>query len=213
MKARTQWRAALFASLLLAAGASIVAAQNADKPVANLRLALDASGSPMTPVSEPPEKVYKVPAGINVLIVAYDFQGTEPTDVSIRVLGPNGTIEFQEQKKVDTPGTHVVQFTKGDGVIADNEYVINAYVGEQQYLADSLQVAVGKAVIPESPSTAIAEKTRSTGPLPTAVASPTIDTGPGVNDNTPLVLAGVLLLVLAGVVVWAVRSAMAGNKA
>jgi hypothetical protein len=203
----------MFAMLMMAAGVSIAAAQSTDKPVGNLRLAIDSSGTAMQPESgSPAEKVYKLKAGLTELFVAYDFQGTESTKVSIRVLGPNGNIEFQEDKVVDSPGIQVVHFQKEDGTITDNEYIINAYIGDQNYLADSLQLAVGAAIIPESPSTEIARATDANNVLPTAIPTPVDgggvpNTGPG-----PLVLAGVLLLVLGGVVVWAVRSAMAGGK-
>ena len=74
MTARTHWCAAMFTMLLLAAGASIASAQNADKPVGNLRLAIDSSGTPMKPVSEPPEKEYKLDAGPTELPLPNDPQ-------------------------------------------------------------------------------------------------------------------------------------------
>jgi hypothetical protein len=213
---RTLLAAAALAGALTTAAALSAAAQNADKPVANLRLATDTSGTPMQPESEPPEKIYRLPNGTAEVLIAYDFQGTEPTNVSVRVMGPNGTIEFQDQQKVDKPGLHIVSYKPSTGSIAENEYVINAYVGEQQYLADSLQLAVGAAKIVGSATPAPQETAEAT-PAGPGAAVPT-PPGPGEPpapgaDPAILVLAGLGLLVLAGIVVWAVRSAMSSGKA
>jgi hypothetical protein len=197
-------------------GVGVAHAQNADKPISNLRLAVDTTGQPATPISEPPEKAYRLPAGTSEFIVAFEFQGSEPTDVAVRVLGPMGTIEFTEQKTYSQPGTQVIVFRKGDGALADNEYVVNAYVGKEQYLTDSLQLAVGEAQIPPSRTTELALTPQPTtgGLLPTQVAGAPGNFGDQpTGDPTwlPLALAVVGLVALGGVVLWAVRSAMRPN--
>jgi hypothetical protein len=210
---RIRWGAAPLALALIVAGVGPAAAQDADKPVANLRLAVDASGVSLPLASEPPEKVYRLPAGTSSLWVAFEFQGTQPTNVSVLVLGPSGTIEFQEQRTVESPGTHVVEFKRDRGTLADNEYIINAYVGDQQYLADSLQLAVGEAVV--QLGTSVPRETAPptvSGPIPTAAGSGAGIYQPPPSDTSLLVLAAVGLAVLGALVVWAVRSAMKSSR-
>jgi hypothetical protein len=202
----TRWicAAMLLLSALGLAFAPSALAQGPDKPVSNLRLAQDSSGTAQQPdPASLPEKVYYLPAGTSEFYVAYDFPGGEPTDVSIRVLGTTGTILFDERQQVSRPGAQVILFRKGDGPLEDSEYVVNAYVGENQYLADSLQVLVGAAQLMGS-ATPVAASTAVAGVLPTAGPEPTAPTG----DNAPLVLAALGLLALGAVVLWALRSAM-----
>ncbi len=190
----------------------LVTAQGTDKPVANLRLAQDASGVGMAldGASSPGEKIYRLPAGVNEVTVAFDYQGVGATDVAVRMIGTSGTILFDEQKPFEEPGTHVIIFKQGSGPIPDGEYVVNAYVGDEQYLADSLQLAIGEAEIPDSVMTPLAQtpSAEAGGVIPTVAVAGGESSSPP-NPFTPtliLALAGLLALVL--VVLWAVRSAM-----
>lgn len=183
-----------------------------DKPVANLRLAQDATGQGMAldPASSPGEKIYRLPAGVNEVIVAFDYQGVGPTDVSVRLIGTSGTIVFDEQQAYEKPGVHVIIFKQGGSPIADGEYVVNAYVGDEQYLADSLQLAIGEAEIPDSMMTSVAgtPSAEPGGVIPTVATAGGESSSPP-NPFTPtLVLALVGFLALVLVVLWAVRSAM-----
>lgn len=210
---RTRWFALVAAILMTASAVQSVGAQSTDKPVGNLRIAEDATGTaiPMDPSAGPGDKIYRLPSGIDQFYVAFDYQGSEPTDIAVRVVGPMGAVVFEERQVVDKVGTHVIIFKQGTGPLADNEYVVNAYVGKDQYLADSLQLAVGEAQIPGSVATEPGQGAQATagGMIPTvASGDPGGGEGPP-NPFTPtLILALVGLVVLVGVVLWAVRSAM-----
>jgi hypothetical protein len=200
------------AVLMTMGGVRLVGAQSADKPVANLRIAADAAGKgiAMDAAAGPGDKIYRLPTGIDQFYVAFDFQGAAPTDVAIRVVGPMGAIVFEEKQTFEKPGTHVIIFKQGTGPLADNEYVVNAYVGKDQYLADSLQLAVGQAQIPGPVATeAGAALTPVTGVIPTVGADEGGASDAPPNPFTPmLILALVGFVVLVSVVLWAVRSAM-----
>jgi hypothetical protein len=205
--------ALVVAVLMTVAGARVVSAQSADKPVGNLRIAEDASGKAiaMDAAAGPGDKIYRLPSGIDQFYVAFDYSGASPTDIAVRVVGPMGAIVFEDRKVYNKPGTHVIIFKQGTGPLADNEYVVNAYVGKDQYLADSLQLAIGKAKI----AGAVATDSGPPSPPPAAGVIPTVVPAGGASGGQPpnpftptLILALVGLVALVSVVLWAVRSAM-----
>ena len=209
---RTRWFALVAAILMTASAVETVGAQSTEKPVSNLRIVEDATGKglPMDPEAGPGDKIYRLPSGIDEFYVAFDYQGTQPTEIAVRVVGPMGAIVFEDKKAYDRAGTHVIIFKQGTGPLADNEYVVNTYVGKDQYLADSLQLAVGAAQIfgPAATEPGAPAQPTSGGVIPT-VGDGGDSGGAPPNPFTPtLILALVGLVVLVGVVLWAVRSAM-----
>lgn len=183
----------------------------AQDTVADLRLVQDASGTPLEPAASPPgEKIYHLEKGVDSLFIGFDFTGSTPTDVEIRVMGPLGVMLYQETVQYDAPGPKVVQFENGGVPLEENEYVVNAYVGTDHYLADSLQLTVGQAEIPTSVagsdgnSVAPTPQPTLTGNLSSGEAAATL---PGPSRST-LLLAVVGMVALFGVVVWAGWSAM-----
>jgi hypothetical protein len=201
------------AALTILAGAHFVVPSvvQGQGTVGALRIS-DETGTEIERIDAPAgEKRYHVPSGTDAFHIAFDFSGNTPTDVQIRVMGPMGTILQQETDTYSAPGTHVIEFDNGGIPLEDNEYVVNAYVGDEFYLADSLQLAVGEAQIPESRE--VDSPPDSEGPLPQEPVSAM--PGPGAPDlgaegATPggpparlLVLAGLAVVVLLAVVAWA----------
>ncbi len=183
----------------------------AQDTVGDLRLVKDDSGVELDAAQSPPgEKTYHLEQGVDKLYIGFDFTGSAPTDVEIRVMGPLGAILYQETAQYDAPGPQVVTFDNGGVPLADNEYVVNAYVGEDHYLADSLQLTVGAAVLPTSGAESKSQFAET--PQPTLVGALAGAGGaqaglPGSSRSTlALALAG--MVVLFGVVVWAGWSAM-----
>jgi hypothetical protein len=191
-----------------------------EETVGGLRIS-DEAGTSLSEVASPPgEKHFHLDAGVQSFYIAFDFSGTQPTEVEVRLLGPMGTILYGDVQTYDTPGTHVIQFDNG-APLDDNEYVVNAYVGSEHYLADSLQLAVGAAEIAPSmaedtgdgpPSAAqatvvpiMAEEPAGSAPADTAAGVP------GGPSRWMLLTAGVGVLLLLAVVVWAARSALRGS--
>lgn len=200
--------AAAFAAAL--GGVRPASAQQA--VVGNLRLATDAQGAPLDPVpAGPGEKVYALPADVQRLYIAFDYQSSTPERVQIRVMGPMGAVMFQSDETYDAPGTHVIEFDNGGAALEETEYVVNAYVTDSLYLADSLQATVGEAQL--SPA---ANEQSVTAAEPQVVEVP-IDApagdlapaGPAPGPSSMLlVVAGVGVLALLGIVAWAGMSAL-----
>jgi hypothetical protein len=143
--------------------------------------------------------------------MAFDFIGNSETPVQVRALMAPGTYIFQEDNTYDAPGSHTVVFDKGTP-LAVGEYVVNIYVSDQAYLADSFQLVIGDEVAIPTPDDVRPEvegAAESTEPT-----EPTIDTPVGDIDQLPqgnsglLVLAGIGIFALLGIVLWAAWSAM-----
>lgn len=141
--------------------------------------------------------------------MAFDIDGAEPTEVEIRITGLMGAILYQEPFSYDSPGTKIVTFDNKGVALEDNEYVVNAYVGADRYLADSLQLTIGQAVIPTSQVGAQAPSVPTPQATLGATSGPTTGSaGTGPLSGWTLVAAVAGMLALFGVVVWAGWSAM-----
>lgn len=210
--------------LLVAAVLTTYAAEAQQHPVGGLRIS-DETGEAMGQLPAPPgEKHFHLDSGVESFHIAFDFQATEPTQVQLRVLGAQGAILFQDVQTYESPGTQVVEFDNG-APLADNEYVVNTYIGPESYLADSLQLAVGEARIPESnvddAAPVIGYEDPTAAPMipqepgaeqasfPEQVQEPQTNVEvPGGPSQWTLYLAIIGVLILAAVVLWAARSAM-----
>jgi hypothetical protein len=204
---------ALLTSLALAAMAPALARAQSS-PVGELRL-VDAEGVELP--REPADfgdQIYRLPEGTTDLDIAFDFTGTAETDVQIRVIGNIGSILYQESESYGSPNTYVVRYEHGDPLPV-GEYVINAYVGDDVYLADSFQLAVGEAVTFPTPqsggesSMILTPESESELAPPAPTLETPVDAGqaPGASPLL-LALAGLGMVVLFGIVLWAGRSAM-----
>lgn len=188
----------------------------AQESVSNLRLVQDASGTPLEAVPAPPgEKLFHLDQGVDQLFMAFDVDGSTPAEVQVRVTGPMGVILYQEAKTVEQPGTQVMVFDNKGVPLEDNEYVVNAYVGKDLYLADSLQLTIGAATLPTSaaeptspaevPQPTLAAAVSDGAAAPGVAGASTAMPGPS-RQTLALAIAG--MVALFGIVVWAGWSAM-----
>jgi hypothetical protein len=200
---------ALALSLLIATHA---AAQSS--PVANLRL-VDETGAEITRAQAGEgDQIYALPEGESKIRVAFDFSGSASTDVQVRILGTMGNIIFQQAEVYDAPGNHTIDY-ENESPLQVGEYVVNVYVGEDAYLADSFQLAVGDEVLASLIATPDDGAPQSPIPTPDAPApAPTLGTPVDEGSTTPgaspmlLALAGLGMILLFGIVLWAIWSAM-----
>lgn len=208
-----RWR---WAALPLMAAALLWAAEaaGAQETVGGLRL-VDAAGETVGQEPAPPgEKLFRLLAGVTEFTVAMDFEGAAPIDVQIRVMGPSGTVLFQETETYEAPGTQTVVVDNAGSPFAEQEYVVNAYVGPDAYLADSMQLVVGDVVLPtpgdEAPveAQALEAQTVTQGDVAGAPADvPAAAPVPGGPSTAVLLLAVAGIVVLFGIVLWAGWSA------
>lgn len=205
------------AAAALALGAAGIAgpARAQQAVVGELRLAADADGTPLDTVpAGPGEKVYALAKDAERLYIAFDYKASSPERVQIRVMGPMGAVMFQSDETYEAPGTHVIEFDNGGVPLEETEYVVNAYVSDSLYLADSLQATVGEAQL--SPAS---NEQSVTAPEPQVIEVPIegpVDAAAGDAPAGPaagpssmlLVIAGIGVLALLGVVAWAGMSAL-----
>lgn len=194
-----------------------VRAAGAQDTVGSLRI-VDESGLTIGQEAAPAgEKLYRLPAGTTAFRVAMDFEGSAATEVELRVMGPSGTVLHQSSQTLSEPGTATFDIESDAQPFAEQEYVVNAYVGTEGYLADSLQLVVGAAQLPTPEEQAGAGTgSGSLDPLSaSAGASGGSLTGsdrataevPGGPPRTVLALAVLGIIVLFGIVLWAGWSA------
>ncbi|MFN2114557.1 MAG: hypothetical protein ACK2T6_02510 [Anaerolineae bacterium] len=218
----TRSRVFLFAAVMVAAlvGAAPLHAQ--DGGVGGLRLVDDAGETMGQEPAPPGEKLFRLDAGVQQFTVAFDVEGGT-SDVQLRVMGPSGAVLFQETQTYTTPGTYTMDFDNGDVAFPEQDYVVNAYIGPEFYLADSLQMVVGAAQIPGSDSeepvvvSADQQTTTDQGAGHELIAEPieasqpldaTALEIPGGPSRQVLLVAGFGILVLLAIVVWAGWSAL-----
>jgi hypothetical protein len=199
---------ALFGAALAPIGAG---AQGS--PVKDLRL-VDANGQPMELIQiEAGDGYYRVPEGTPSITAAFEFAGTQATDVKFKVLGTEGVSLFEDSKSLDAPGTYQFVYDTKDRPLEKGEFVANLYLGKESYLADSVQIYVGDVQPPPSQASRLetqpADAAQSA--LPTSAMEPVAsdDAPEGATGNvTLLALAGAGIVALLGIVLWAGRSAM-----
>jgi hypothetical protein len=200
---------ALMAPVLVLSGLPFETAAAQSSPVANLRL-LDDAGTevPLVPAG-PGEQIYRLSEGVQALNMAFDFIGNSETNVQVRVLMAPGTYIFQEDNAFDAPGSHTVVFDNRTP-LAVGEYVVNIYVGEEAYLADSFQLVIGDEVTIPTPEGAMPEVEGTDAPTPDqGIDTPNVDpVDPPQGNSGLLLLAGVGIFALLGIVLWAAWSAM-----
>lgn len=191
------------------------AAHAQESGVGNLRL-VDQAGAEVGREEAPAgEKHFRLPSGSTGFRVAFDYEGTTPTPVQVRIMGPSGTVLLQQQEDYSAPGTYYADYAADGGALDDQEYVVNVYIGTDPYLADSLQLIVGSGEIPGPVDAAAPTADLATDPAGGQLAVTTGEAAagaapqeiPGAPSTMVLVLAGLGILALALVVVWAAWSA------
>ena len=95
--------------------------------------------------------------------------------------------------------------------LAVGEYVVNIYVSDQAYLADSFQLVIGDEVTIPTPQEGMPEaqgtESAPEGAPTLQIPSEGVDEAPEANSGL-LLLAGVGIFALLGIVLWAAWSAM-----
>ena len=207
---------AVMLCVLLAFGLLVpsVQAQTTQSVVRNLHL-VGPDGTPLeTEEAGPGEKRYHLEADTETLRIAFDCTGEAEGPVQIRLIQPPGTPLFVEDATCTTAETQVMEFTSPSGPLADNEYIVNIYVGDTEtFVADSLQLAVGEAQIMDRegeittpiPQTTPGQAELTVDEVQAAPSEPEASGGP---SPLLLALAGAGILGLLAVVAWAGWSAM-----
>jgi hypothetical protein len=209
-----RWLCVAIAGLAVAGAAGVRPAGAQEAGVGELRI-VDQTGAEAGREEAPAgEKHFRLPSGTTGFRVAFDYEGGAATPVQVRVMGPSGTVLLQTQEVYSAPGTYTVDYENEGGPLEDQEYVVNVYLGTDPYLADSLQLVVGAGEIPG----AVEADAPTALPQDAASAQLDVDTQdaalpvardiPGGPSWRVLVLAGLGIVALALVVVWAGWSAM-----
>jgi hypothetical protein len=209
----------MVAALVVAAIAGVAPVCAQDGGVGELRMVDDTGQTAGQEPAPPGEKLFRLEAGVDRFIVAFDFDGASANDVQLRVMGPSGAVLFQETETYSEPGTYTMEFDNDGVPFPEQDYVVNSYIGPDFYLADSLQLVVGDAQLPDSGSEAVVEIDAGDAGQPDAHALvaepfPTQPTQaesaeiPGGPSWQVLALAGLGVLVLLAIVVWAGWSAL-----
>jgi hypothetical protein len=212
---KNRLRISLLAAVVVTGLGRPVVFGQTDPVVRNLRLAADASGTALAEVEAGPgEKRYHLDVGVRELHMAFDCTGV-PGDVQLRLIQPPGTPLDLQDRTCSDASTQVVTYTQSEP-LADNEYVVNLYVGTTEpFLADSVQFTVGAAEIPPdegaqpppAPQTTVAPNPPAGVPADRVVENAAAEVD-GAPSKLLLVLAGAGILALLAVVVWAGWSAM-----
>lgn len=213
-------RGLALAALTLALFGNRPAAAQGGSPVKDLRL-LDSQGQPLERQElEPGDYWFQLAENATGVTAAFDFSGTQATDVKLRILGVEGVPIFEESRQVDAPGTITFTYDAKDQPLQVGEYVVNLYMGKESYLSDSVQLYVGdaqpsvsqatkQALTPQAETTADPAATAvESGGSPESSSAEAPTGGSPAGNRSLLVLAGVGLLALLGIVLWAGRSAM-----
>lgn len=223
---RPRGLAILLALLLLALTAARTQAEPLSqggiiRPVQKLWMSDKANGEPVAVFPKDTRSVY----------VVFDYKDATDTEIQVRVLDPKGQTIFTETKKYAGAGRENLQVTSSDP-LAEGAYVTNVYVGLQGNLflsetnewnvgppAPTAVPKAGPQLNPAAASTAAASAANPAG-QPVSIAgqdaagsAPVAAASEG-GVSTPMLLgAGLLILGLVALVVWAVRGFMSAPKA
>lgn len=169
------------------------------------------------------------PSGLKKLYVVFDYKDAADVEIQVRVLDPKGGTLFLESKKYSGAGRENLEVTASDPLV-DGSYVTNVYVGLQGnlFLSESSEWNIGKPPAPKPQPTGAAppapaqaqQAAAPNAPQPQApnqaAAAPAqpavVSNDPGV--SAPMLIgAGILIVGLLALVVWAVRGFLSAPKA
>ncbi len=172
----------------------------------------------------PGEPVTVFPSAIKTVYIVFDYKDAADTQIQVRVINPKGETIYTETKKYSGAGRENLEVTSSDPM-PDGAYVTNVYVGLQGnlFLSETNEWNVGvpaPTAIPQAApaiATAAADKVAANAPgqaaaVPAAANPPVAAAEGGV--STPMLFgAGLLILGLVALVIWAVRGFMNAPKA
>ena len=165
------------------------------------------------------------PSGLKTVYVVFDYKDAADADIQVRVLDPKGATIFLETKKYAGAGRENLEVTASDPLV-DGSYVTNVYVGlnGNLFLSESNEWNVGKASSAPQPTTAApvqqppsvqqaAPNPPAAQPVSAAPAQPAVVGGDSGVSAPMLIGAGILVVGLLALVVWAVRGFLNAPKA
>lgn len=167
------------------------------------------------------------PSGPKTVYVVFDYKDAADAEIQVRILDPKGATIFLETKKYSGAGRENLEVTASDP-LGDGSYVTNVYVGlnGNLFLSESNEWNVGKASSAPQPTTeapaqqpAPAQQAApnpaskpAAQPVSAAPAQPAVVSDSGV--SAPMLIgAGILVVGLLALVVWAVRGFLNAPKA
>lgn len=203
--------------------------------VTQLWAAPDQQGSTIRPVQKlwmsdkaNGDAITVFPSAIKSVYIVFDYKDATDTQIQVRVINPKGETIYTETKKYSGAGRENLQMTSSDPLM-DGAYVTNVYVGLQGnlFLSETNEWNVGvpaPTAIPQAaPPVATApvgEKVAAANPAAPAaagIAAPAANAPVAAAEggvSMPMLLgAGLLILGLVVLVVWAVRGFMNAPKA
>jgi hypothetical protein len=176
------------------------------------------------------------PSGPTTVYVVFDYKDAIDAQIQVRVVNPKGETIFTETKKYDGAGRENLEVKSSDP-LSDGSFVTNVYVGlnGNLFLSESNEWNVGQAPPPPAQPTGAPQAVPPAGQAaapnapgaqpvaPAAQAQPpvggsaaaqpaVVSSDPGV--SAPMIIgAGILIIGLLALVVWAVRGFMSAPKA
>ncbi len=211
----------VLAATALAAGAAPLAQGGNIRPVQKLWMSDKPNGEPLS----------VVPSGTKTVYVVFDYKDAADAEIQVRVVNPKGETIMTETKKYSGAGRENLEVKSSDP-LGDGSYVTNVYVGlnGNLFLSESNEWNVGKAPAPAAQPTGaapVAPANQAAAPQAGAAAAgaaaagqsaapaqqpAVVNTDPGV--SAPMLIgAGLLIVGLLALVVWAVRGFMSAPKA
>lgn len=180
----------VFVVITVAFAASLlVGAVSAQGKISNFRMSDTPNGPPVT----------DFPSGTSVVYVIFDYAEAADTPIQVRVYDPKGQILFKETKDYTGEGTEIVEVSNRGVAYPDGAYVSQVRIGPEEYIVQSVEWIVGEVPTPQAVATVVIQQP---GPAPLASSGP---------STVTIVGAGVLLMVLIAVVVWAIRGFMTAS--
>ncbi len=173
------------------------------------------------------------PKGLKTVYVVFDYKDAADADIQVRVLDPKGATIFLETKKYSGAGRENLEVTASDP-LGDGSYVTNVYVGlnGNLFLSESNEWNVGQAPAAAAPTTAapaqapaaqpqpaaptpVSQPANASAaqPAPAAGAQPAVVGGDSGVSAPMLIGAGILVVGLLALVLWAVRGFLNAPKA
>ena len=195
-------RVILIACVVVALSLAMANIAAADFSVTDFHLSSQPDGPAMT----------AFPADITEVYAVFNYTDAEDMPIQVKLYDPVGQVLFLQTEKYQGSGTEVLRITNGDYPFNEGVYVLNMYTGmtasqastadgsDRLYIFQSIEWTVGDATIPEAGSGEVI----ATVVVPGSGAQ---FLGGGISGVSPVplgVMGGVLVLLL-GIVGWAVR--------
>lgn len=198
-------------------------AQGNIRPVQKIWMSASANGDPVS----------VFPSGAKSAFVVFDYKDAADVEIQVRVIDPKGQTIMTETKKYSGAGRENLELKPSDP-LGDGAYITNVYVGLQGslFLSETNEWNVGNPP-PAQPTAAAGQAAQAAPPAgqpasaqaaqppaaqPPAQSSSNVAAPAAAGSDTglsaPMLIgAGVLVVGLLALVVWAVRGFLGAPKA